>query len=50
MSAADRGFVQKMGNELGLHYLLANLIAAGAGAASNYLINARWTYRSSGLV
>jgi dolichol-phosphate mannosyltransferase len=36
-------------NALGLHSLVANLIAAGAGAASNYLVNARWTYRSSGL-
>ena len=32
-------------NELGLHYLLANLIAAGAGAVANYVVNIRWTYR-----
>ena len=31
-------------NDLGFHYLVANLIAAGAGAATNYLVNARWTY------
>jgi dolichol-phosphate mannosyltransferase len=36
-------------NELGLHYLVANLIAAGAGAASNYVVNSRWTYRSGAL-
>lgn len=30
---------------LGFHYLLANLIATGAGTASNYLVNSRWTYR-----
>jgi dolichol-phosphate mannosyltransferase len=31
-------------NEVGLHYLVANLIAAATGAASNYVVNARWTY------
>ena len=35
-------------NELGLHYLVANLIAAGAAAVSNYLVNARWTYGRGG--
>jgi dolichol-phosphate mannosyltransferase len=34
-------------NELGVHYLVANCIAAGAGAASNYLVNTRWTYGPS---
>ena len=31
-------------NHLGVHYLVANLIASGAGTASNYLINSRWTF------
>ena len=31
-------------NELGLHYLVANLIAAATGAASNYVVNVSWTY------
>jgi len=30
--------------DLGLHFLVANLIAAGAGTASNYVLNSRWTY------
>jgi putative flippase GtrA len=33
-------------NDLGFHYLVANLIAAGAGAGTNYLVNTRWTYGS----
>ena len=35
-------------NQLGLHYLVANLIGAGAGAIANYLVNTRWTYGSGG--
>jgi dolichol-phosphate mannosyltransferase len=32
----------------GVHYLLANLIAIGAGSASNFIVNSRWTYRQVG--
>ena len=35
-------------NELQLQYLVANLIAAAAGAASNYVVNLRWTYGQGG--
>ena len=31
-------------NEVGLNYLVANLLAIGAGTASNFVINSRWTY------
>ena len=31
-------------NNVGLHYLVANLIAIGAGTASNFLLNSKWTY------
>ena len=31
-------------NEAGLNYLVANLLAIGAGTASNFVINSRWTY------
>jgi dolichol-phosphate mannosyltransferase len=29
----------------GTHYLVANMIAVGAGSGSNFLGNLRWTYR-----
>jgi dolichol-phosphate mannosyltransferase len=31
-------------NNLGFQYLLANVVAVGAGTASNFLLNTRWTY------
>ena len=31
-------------NEVGLHYLVANVFAVGAGTVSNFVINSRWTY------
>ena len=31
-------------NAFGLHYLVANLLAIGAGTVSNFVINSRWTY------
>jgi len=31
-------------NNLGFQYLVANLVAVGAGTASNFLLNTRWTY------
>jgi dolichol-phosphate mannosyltransferase len=31
-------------NNLGFQYLVANVIAVGAGTASNFLLNTRWTY------
>ena len=34
-------------NAVGLHYLVANLLAIGAGTASNFFINSRWTYRKA---
>lgn len=34
-------------NALGLHFLVANLVAVGAGSAPNFLLNSRWTYGKS---